>query len=186
MIKHVISIQITPHSVFNQATFNLTPEFVNLDFKEPHCFPTQARRHLSSWAGEGSPGQVEGLPRAPKPVSLAFEFSRPVDPSVQRSSSFCYVGRPHTLNKQLTLQTSGLSSSRGGRVWGVLARCTKLPASPVKLARGSVSECLLACRGLIKIRSRKGVLQVLPQHPPIRPRTCHSTYLSHRLLLALR
>jgi hypothetical protein len=134
----------------------------------------------------------------PKPVSLAlsklesyFEFSLPVDPSVQRlppGLSSAALREAHVLNKQLTFQTLGLSSSRGGGVWGMLARCTKSPASLAKLAMGSVRECPrpLGCRGLIKIRSRRGVLRVLTQHPPIRRQTCRSMSLSRPLLLALR
>jgi hypothetical protein len=131
-----------------------------------------------------------------KPVSLAlskleshYGFSlrlrRSLWPASPRASS-ATLGCPHTEQAApLSILRPRFFSWRRS-LGRALARCTKSPASLAKLAMGLVRECLLpsACRGLIKIPSRRGVPQVLPQHPPIRPQTFRSMCLSHRLLLA--
>ena len=121
---------------------------------------------------------------------VAFEFSGPSIPLIQRLPGpfSCYLRMPNPLNQRLLPYFNSQLFSWWRSLGRVLARCTKSLASQAKLAMGSVRECPppLECRGLIKIRSRRGVLQVLPQPLPIQPRTSHSTCLFRRILLGLK
>lgn len=190
------SIQAVLNSVFIPASLTIKPSsnVVNVRIftkikkaTDKSCLCTDLIRHLRTgygtrkwmlWEPGGAQLASGGAACPPKPVSLALSkleshlslvARRSLNPASPRGPFSATLRMPNPLNQRLIPYLNSQLFSWWRSLGRVLARCTKSLASQAKLAMGSVRECPppLECRGLIKIRSRRGVLQALPQPLPI-------------------